>query len=1002
MTDKDNFVQTFKWNSTTGKYLIDSYTDAYNNQIIFKRNDKGQVIEISEKNKTSNQPNILITYTNDKISKVQYGDHWTTFEYTDNKLTKTTIGSDKSNRRIIEKFEYNSEGQLVKYTDGKNNETFFEYKGNKLVIFDKKEKDEEVSVTKTYTFNPVENEYIVTDSSGNETVYKRDEKNNSFTVSQIETPGEDDQNKITTYTYDEQYNVTKVVNADGSTETYTYDSKGNLLTSTTKDGTTKNTYNEQNQLVKSVSPNGEVTINTYEGPFLISTKVNDEETKFEYDKFGRVIKTIFPNNTYEEVSYDDEARKVTTTDKKGNTSSVTYSIFGQKLEEVDAEGHKKTYTYDPIYPESITSVTDGNGHKTSYEYDNNNNLTVVTDALGRQKKYTYNDNDQVTSITLPGMKFQYHYDINGELSQSILPSGITTTYTYNESGQLEQVVNGDETIEYQYDENGNTTKILRNGQTLKTMDHDLENNLLATYKIGQFTQEYHYDEHERETKRTTTYQNGLSIVQNTNYKENSDDIDYIQYGIGNDILHSYQSDINVTDNQSTLNLNNGLLKKVTQLNDANLLSSITYTSKVQQPFEIKYEYTKNGNIKKETVNGKESTFEYDQNNQLIKETLPDGTINTYEYDAVGNRIRATINGVTSTFTYNDANQITKKNGVEYKYDVDGNLIQDENYKYTYNQQQRLTKVETLDGKTVASYTYDENGLRLTKAVGNTTYEYFYNDEVLEMEVVKVNNEITEYRYYEWNGYTPLGMIIKVKNDNGEFETKVYQFITNHRGDVLIIRDSEDQEVGSYQYDAYGNVLTVEGTVARENPIRYAGYYYDEETKNYYLQARYYNPANGSFLALDPHPGDADEPLSQNGYTYANNNPVMNVDPDGEVAWAIVGAVSSGIIAWVMYNIEVKLKIRKYSKASLIAKVGTAAALGAISGGIIGFGKFGGLLNRALKAGVLTKKEVKLYKKFIKVKHMVLNKVVNWGSKKPGSETWASFVIKKMRQFGIKI
>lgn len=271
-----------------------------------------------------------------------------------------------------------------------------------------------------------------------------------------------------------------------------------------------------------------------------------------------------------------------------------------------------------------------------------------------------------------------------------------------------------------------------------------------------------------------------------------------------------------------------------------------------------------------------------------------------------------------------------------------------------------------------------------------------------MEVVKVNNEITEYRYYEWNGYTPLGMIIKVKNDNGEFETKVYQFITNHRGDVLIIRDSEDQEVGSYQYDAYGNVLTVEGTVARENPIRYAGYYYDEETKNYYLQARYYNPANGSFLALDPHPGDADEPLSQNGYTYANNNPVMNVDPDGEVAWAIVGAVSSGIIAWVMYNIEVKLKIRKYSKASLIAKVGTAAALGAISGGIIGFGKFGGLLNRALKAGVLTKKEVKLYKKFIKVKHMVLNKVVNWGSKKPGSETWASFVIKKMRQFGIKI
>ena len=42
------------------------------------------------------------------------------------------------------------------------------------------------------------------------------------------------------------------------------------------------------------------------------------------------------------------------------------------------------------------------------------------------------------------------------------------------------------------------------------------------------------------------------------------------------------------------------------------------------------------------------------------------------------------------------------------------------------QQQRLTKVTTLDDQTIASYTYDENGLRLTKTVGDTTHEYLYN------------------------------------------------------------------------------------------------------------------------------------------------------------------------------------------------------------------------------------------------------------------------------------
>ncbi|RPJ93984.1 hypothetical protein CW357_17795 [Rummeliibacillus sp. TYF005] len=150
-------------------------------------------------------------------------------------------------------------------------------------------------------------------------------------------------------------------------------------------------------------------------------------------------------------------------------------------------------------------------------------------------------------------------------------------------------------------------------------------------------------------------------------------------------------------------MNTDLWQQVAQMNDTNLLSSLTYTTKAQQPFEIAYDYTKSGNISQATVNGQVSSFIYDGNNQLTKETLPDGTMNTYAYDAVGNRKASVVNGEKSTFTYNDANQIAKKNDTTYTYDADGYLTKDENYQYTYNQQQRLTKVETLDGKTVASY-----------------------------------------------------------------------------------------------------------------------------------------------------------------------------------------------------------------------------------------------------------------------------------------------------------
>ncbi|MCD2249218.1 RHS repeat-associated core domain-containing protein [Listeria marthii] len=87
--------------------------------------------------------------------------------------------------------------------------------------------------------------------------------------------------------------------------------------------------------------------------------------------------------------------------------------------------------------------------------------------------------------------------------------------------------------------------------------------------------------------------------------------------------------------------------------------------------------------------------------------------------------------------------------------------------------------------------------------------------------------------------------------------------------------------------------------AKANPYGYAGYTYDKEIEQYYLMARYYEPEQGVFIAYDPDPGDEDDPQSMNGYNYANNNPVMYVDPDGHFAIvvpAVYWGVSAGIAA----------------------------------------------------------------------------------------------------------
>ncbi len=55
-------------------------------------------------------------------------------------------------------------------------------------------------------------------------------------------------------------------------------------------------------------------------------------------------------------------------------------------------------------------------------------------------------------------------------------------------------------------------------------------------------------------------------------------------------------------------------------------------------------------------------------------------------------------------------------------------------------------------------------------------------------------------------------------------------------------------MATYQYDPWGKVI---GQTGLEQPIKYAGYYYDTETGLYYVKARYYSPKLGRFLTKDP-------------------------------------------------------------------------------------------------------------------------------------------------------
>jgi RHS repeat-associated protein len=248
------------------------------------------------------------------------------------------------------------------------------------------------------------------------------------------------------------------------------------------------------------------------------------------------------------------------------------------------------------------------------------------------------------------------------------------------------------------------------------------------------------------------------------------------------------------------------------------------------------------------------------------------------------------------------------------YDDNGNLKKDDQFDYKYNALDQLIEVTTLSGQLVAKYDYDEEGRRISKQKNGETIFYHYYDNRVLYETDENDNILVEYAYDD------KGLPVTMTKDGQSF-----YYLLNHHGDVVALTDSTGAVVASYSYDAWGNIISQTGPMASDNPFRYAGYRYDEDTKLYYLMARYYNPENGVFLSKDPVFGDMYNPLSQNGYGYANNNPVMMVDPDGSyaislgasilipgVGWITLGAVAAVIGgAWLIVKYGIPWAKKKY-------------------------------------------------------------------------------------------
>ena len=203
--------------------------------------------------------------------------------------------------------------------------------------------------------------------------------------------------------------------------------------------------------------------------------------------------------------------------------------------------------------------------------------------------------------------------------------------------------------------------------------------------------------------------------------------------------------------------------------------------------------------------------------------------------------------------------------------------------------------------TMSTFSYDADGLRGSKTVGGVKTVYQYVGDKLYYEKRGDSQEF----YYFYDSYGKLATVYYSLNTDTSSSRAIYHTLTNAQGDVIAIYNNTGALVASYEYDAWGNILSVKDAsgnaitqqnhIANANPIRYRGYYYDADLGLYYLQSRYYDSETGRFINADGYITTGQGVLSHNMFAYGGNNPVNMCDPSGEIATEIFIGIAIGII-----------------------------------------------------------------------------------------------------------
>jgi RHS repeat-associated protein len=511
--------------------------------------------------------------------------------------------------------------------------------------------------------------------------------------------------------YDSAGRVGRIQDPNGRFTTLAYDARGRIRSCSTETSSGPVAYfylyNRAGDLRRVVNPEGMITNMAYEGVYGRLVSITDpmaQGMRFHYDGEGNrdEVKLLEPSTQtptfwmrYDFQHPDLPGKLWRAVNPDGSFTEYDYEEGGQVSSIKDANGRKTFYGYDVL--NRLSTVTQSGNMLTAYDYDCQGNLVRVTDPKSQTTQYTYDDLGRILAVHSPDAgTTTYAYDQAGNLTSRRDAKGVRTVYEYDALNRLTAVhyprPSQDLLLTYDQGVNGKgRLTSVQDSSGLTTYQYDEVGRLiLETRTMGAISFSTSYTHDLNGDTRSITYPSGLKVEYERNAagrivasKANGAPLTgaatYSPFGplrsltygqsalpLGRTYDQRYLlSEMSVAEVLTSRygRYPNGEVKRIQGLREpvvGSASSRYGYLGNrlvvIAGSQQAAYTYDRNGNV----VSNATLSFDYDEENRIIRVYKDGAVIARYAYDGQGRRVK----------------KVVGNKSLYYHYDLYGNLIEE--------------------------------------------------------------------------------------------------------------------------------------------------------------------------------------------------------------------------------------------------------------------------------------------------------------------------------------